>query len=82
MFYFVKLKYYFVFQAIIRLEPNLKPEIDSLISSPLTNVGDMIDYIRLQKELEKNKQHMVIISRKLDTLEIEKNNIKGFYDLL
>ncbi|VDI25530.1 ankyrin repeat domain-containing protein 17 [Mytilus galloprovincialis] len=64
-----------VAEAILRLAPDIKPEIDALISSSLTNVTDIIDFLRLEKQLEKTNQHMVTINRKLETLEIEKNNI-------
>ncbi|XP_063407053.1 uncharacterized protein LOC134690860 [Mytilus trossulus] len=65
-----------VTEAILRLAPEMKSEIDALISSSLTNVTDIIDFIRLEKQLEKTNQHMVTINQKLATLEIEKNNIK------
>ncbi|CAG2227855.1 unnamed protein product [Mytilus edulis] len=64
-----------VAEAILRLAPEIKSEIDALISSSLTNVTDIIDFIRLEKQLEKTNQHMVTINKKLETLEIEKNNI-------
>ncbi|CAG2216424.1 unnamed protein product [Mytilus edulis] len=49
-----------VAEAIHRLAPDIKPEIDALISS---------------SNSWKTNQHMVTINRKLETLEIEKNNI-------
>ncbi|XP_063405881.1 ankyrin repeat domain-containing protein 17-like [Mytilus trossulus] len=64
-----------VTEAILRLAPEMKQEIDALISSSLTNVTDIIDCIRLEKQLKKTNQHMVTINKKLETLEIEKNNI-------
>ncbi|CAC5382522.1 unnamed protein product [Mytilus coruscus] len=64
-----------VVEAILRLVPDLKPEIDALIGSPLTNVGDIKDVIRLEKELENT-------SRRLEKLEIENNNITGITFLL
>ncbi|CAG2256755.1 unnamed protein product [Mytilus edulis] len=64
-----------IWEAIIRLAPEIKPEIDALIGSSLTNVKDIKDFIRLEKQLEKTNQHIVTINRKLETLEIEKNNI-------
>ncbi|XP_063405874.1 uncharacterized protein LOC134689837 [Mytilus trossulus] len=64
-----------VTEAILRLAPEMKSEIDALISSSLTNVTDIIDFIRLEKQLEKTNQHMVTINQKLATLDIEKNNI-------
>ncbi|VDI47760.1 blast:Ankyrin-1 [Mytilus galloprovincialis] len=64
-----------VAEAILRLAPDIKPEIDALTSSSLTNVTDITDFLRLEKQLEKTNQHMVTINRKLETLEIEKNNI-------
>ncbi|CAG2256748.1 unnamed protein product [Mytilus edulis] len=65
----------YVTEAILRLAPEMKSEIDALISSSLTNVTDIIDFIRLEKQLEKTNQHMVTINQKLATLEIETNNI-------
>ncbi|XP_063405741.1 uncharacterized protein LOC134689705 [Mytilus trossulus] len=56
-------------EAILRLLPELKPEIEALMSSSLTNIGDMKHVIRLEKELEKTNQ-------KLETLEIQKNNFR------
>ncbi|XP_071141832.1 uncharacterized protein [Mytilus edulis] len=64
-----------VTEAILRLAPEIKSDIDALISSSLTNVTDIIDFIRLEKQLEKTNQHMVTINKKLKTLETEKNNI-------
>ncbi|CAG2216437.1 unnamed protein product [Mytilus edulis] len=65
-----------VAEAILRLLPDLKSEIDSLISSPLTNVNVMRDLIQLEKSLETTNQHMLTMNKKLATLETEKNNIK------
>ncbi|CAC5410652.1 unnamed protein product [Mytilus coruscus] len=65
-----------VAEAILRLVPEIKSEIDALISSPLINVNDINDVIRLEKELEKTNQHMVTINKKLEMLEIEKNNTR------
>ncbi|XP_076082888.1 uncharacterized protein LOC143053953 [Mytilus galloprovincialis] len=64
-----------VAEAVIRLAPEIKSEIDALISASLTNVTDIIDFIRLEKQLENTNQHMVTINKKVETLEIEKNNI-------
>ncbi|VDI42961.1 serine/threonine-protein phosphatase 6 regulatory ankyrin repeat subunit A [Mytilus galloprovincialis] len=64
-----------VAEAIIRLAPELKPEIDALRISSLNNVTDIIDFIRIEKQLEITNQHTVTINKKLETLEIEKNNI-------
>ncbi|CAG2256754.1 unnamed protein product [Mytilus edulis] len=44
-----------VAEAIHRLLPDLKAEIDSLISSPLTNVNVMRDLIQLEKNLGNNQ---------------------------
>ncbi|VDI16366.1 Hypothetical predicted protein [Mytilus galloprovincialis] len=71
-----------VAEAIHRLLPDLKAEIDSLISSPLTNVNVMRDLIQLEKNLETTSQHMLTMNKKMATLETEKNNIKGISDLL
>ncbi|CAG2216442.1 unnamed protein product [Mytilus edulis] len=65
-----------VAEAIHRLLPDLKEEIDSLISSPLTNVNVMRDLIQLEKNLESTSQHMLTMNKKMATLETEKNNIK------
>ncbi|XP_063407048.1 ankyrin-1-like [Mytilus trossulus] len=63
-----------VAEAILRLAPDIRSEIDTLIGS-LPNVIDIIDFIRLEKQLEKTNQHVDTINKKLETLEIEKNNI-------
>ncbi|VDI56057.1 26S proteasome non-ATPase regulatory subunit 10 [Mytilus galloprovincialis] len=65
-----------VAEAILRLLPDLKSEIDSLISLPLTNVNVMRDLIQLEKSLETTNQHMLTMNKKMATLETEKNNIK------
>ncbi|XP_063407051.1 uncharacterized protein LOC134690859 [Mytilus trossulus] len=65
-----------VAEAIHRLLPDLKAEIDSLMSSPLTNVNVMRDRIQLEKNLETTSQHMLTMNKKMATLETEKNNIK------
>ncbi|VDI02941.1 Hypothetical predicted protein [Mytilus galloprovincialis] len=65
-----------VAEAIHRLLPDLKEEIDSLISSPLTNVNVIRDLIQLEKNLESTSQHMLTMNKKMATLETEKNNIK------
>lgn len=65
---------FFFFQAIIRLLPEIKPEIDDLKSSSLTND------LRLEKELEKKIQHLSAINQKLETLDIQNNNIRGISD--
>lgn len=46
-----------------------------MMSSSLTNIGDIKHVIRLEKELEKTNQ-------KLEMLEIQKNNFRGIYELL
>ncbi|CAG2227856.1 unnamed protein product [Mytilus edulis] len=61
-----------VAEAILRLAPEIKSEIDALISSSLTNVTDILDFIRLEKQLEKTNQHMVAINKKLETYYKEK----------
>ncbi|CAG2234027.1 unnamed protein product [Mytilus edulis] len=69
-----------VVEAIIRLLPEIKPEIDDLKSSSLTNVGDIKHVLRLEKELEKNNQHLSAINHKLETLDIQHNNIRDISD--
>lgn len=64
-------------QAILRLVPDFKPEIDALISTPLTDVNGMIDCVRLERELEIANQDLSDIKQKLETEEIEKKNIRG-----
>ncbi|XP_063405743.1 serine/threonine-protein phosphatase 6 regulatory ankyrin repeat subunit C-like [Mytilus trossulus] len=61
-------------EAIVRLLPDIKPEIDDLKISSLTNVGDIKHILRLEKELEKNNQHLSAINQKLQTLDIQHNN--------
>ncbi|XP_063405751.1 uncharacterized protein LOC134689715 [Mytilus trossulus] len=69
-----------VVEAILRLVPDLKSEIDAMMVSPLTN--DIIDLIRLEKQMENTNQHLRTVSQKMETLEIENNNIKGISDSL
>lgn len=71
----------FFIQAIFRLLPESKHTIDSLMSSSLTNVSDLKDVLRLEKELKKQtNQHLNAIKQKLETLEIKNDNIRGIYD--
>ncbi|VDI65891.1 Hypothetical predicted protein [Mytilus galloprovincialis] len=56
-------------EAILRLLPELKPEIEAMMSSSSTNIGDIKHVLRLEKELEKTNQ-------KLETLEIQQKNVR------
>ncbi|VDI43424.1 Hypothetical predicted protein [Mytilus galloprovincialis] len=69
-----------VVEAIIRLVPDLKSEIDALMSSSLTNDSDITDVIRLEKEINKTNQHLSIVSQKLEKLEIENNNNREIHN--
>lgn len=90
MFYIIVVSYkvYYVSsifcQAIRRQVPDLGADIDELMTSPLTNVSDIQYVIRLEKEMEmeKTNHRLSTVSQKLETLEIESNNIKGILDLL
>lgn len=50
------------------------------MSSSLTNVSDLKDVLRLEKELQKTNQHLNAINQKLEMLEIKNDNIRGIYD--
>lgn len=50
------------------------------MSSPLTNVSDITDVIRLEKEIDKTNQHMCTISQKLEKIEIQNNNYRGIFN--
>ncbi|VDI17282.1 Hypothetical predicted protein [Mytilus galloprovincialis] len=65
-----------VVEAIVRLLPELKLEIDALMSSSVTNGSDIKNVLRLEKELEKTNQHLSAVNQKLETLEIQHNNIR------
>ncbi|CAG2234024.1 unnamed protein product [Mytilus edulis] len=58
---------YYIQEVIIRLVPDLKSEIDTLVSSTITNDSDILDVLRLEKEMEKNNQHISTVSQKLIT---------------
>ncbi|CAG2234034.1 unnamed protein product [Mytilus edulis] len=73
-----------VAEAILRLEPDLKPEIDALMSLLITNDSDIIDFLRLEKDMENTNQHLSTVSQKLstvsqqlETLEVETHNTRG-----
>ncbi|XP_052085386.1 uncharacterized protein LOC127723024 [Mytilus californianus] len=68
-----------VVEAILRLVPDLKSDIDAMMISPFTNDSDMKDFIRREKHLEKTDQHLRTVSQKLETLEIENKNIKEIF---
>lgn len=78
------LVYCFIAQAIRRLSLDLKSEIDALMSATFTNASDIIDLLRLEKQMEKNSQHLntvsqklSTVSQKLETLEVENKNKRG-----
>lgn len=75
----LKLHYCFIAQTILSLVPDLKSEIDSLMSATFTNASDINDLLRLEKQMEKKSQHLNTVSQKLstvsqelETLEVEK----------
>lgn len=52
------------------------------MSATFTNDSDIINLLRLEKQMENTDQHLRTVSQKLETLEIENKNIKGISDLL
>ncbi|VDI03181.1 Hypothetical predicted protein [Mytilus galloprovincialis] len=66
-----------IVEAILRLTPDLKPEIDALMTSSLNSVSDVKDCIRLERELEITNQQMNKLNQKIEELEVENNNILG-----
>ncbi|VDI17281.1 Hypothetical predicted protein [Mytilus galloprovincialis] len=76
-----------VAEAIRRLSLDLKSEIDALMSATFTNASDIIDLLRLEKQMEKNSQHLntvsqklSTVSQKLETLEVENKNKREIYN--
>ncbi|CAG2234019.1 unnamed protein product [Mytilus edulis] len=63
-------------EAIRRLSSELKPDIDSLMVSPLTNVRDVKGFLHLKEELEKTNQRLNKIVQKAETIGIENLNFE------
>ncbi|VDI45560.1 Hypothetical predicted protein [Mytilus galloprovincialis] len=69
-----------VSEAILRLVPDLKSAVYAMMSATITNDSDIIDVIRLEKQMENTNQHLNTVSQKLDTLEIEHNNKREIHN--
>lgn len=59
----------------MRLSPDLKSEVDAMMSATYTNDSDIKDFIRLEKQMENTNQHLCTVTQELSTVTQELSTV-------